>query len=385
MSATSRFAGPVRAALAGAAVALALVLGGGAAHAYPQFQLSTGATRCSLCHIAPAGGGLLNDYGRSESSDDISEFGGNGAFLYGAYKEPDWIKLGVNLRAALLTRDQSSDPEYYAFPMQGDTYVWLRREALSLYAVLGPRAQVRGPERSFVDRFGSREYWVMWRPKTKGWYARAGRFFAPFGLRSQDHTLYVRRDLDQGNWQETYNLSAGKVENQWEVHTTLFAPVPYALQGNGVRRYGGAAYGEKRILDNHALVGAQVKAGFGDVDRQYLAGGLGKYYFEDADVLLMGELDLSLQDFDHGPTRPQLVGYLGATWWPIQGLMLGSAIQRYDEDLTVRRTARDAIEATVQYFPLAHWEIMLLGRAEAQSNNYGDAGTMAMLQLHYYL
>ena len=39
---------------------LALTLAPAAARAYPQFQFGTDATRCTLCHLAPAGGGLLN-------------------------------------------------------------------------------------------------------------------------------------------------------------------------------------------------------------------------------------------------------------------------------------------------------------------------------------
>jgi hypothetical protein len=130
---------------AAAALTLTLVAVHSAAEAYPQFQLSTGNARCTLCHISPAGGGLLNEYGRSESGDTISQFGGNGAFLYGVYEEPDWIKLGVDLRGAALAKDQSDDPEYYLFPMQGDTYVYLKGGDFS--ACGGPRrpARTRAP------------------------------------------------------------------------------------------------------------------------------------------------------------------------------------------------------------------------------------------------
>ena len=97
------------------------------AHAYPQFQLATGNARCSLCHYAPAGGGLLNAYGRGESADTISLGGrGDGDWLYGLYREPSWLKLGVDLRFASVYKDQAADPELLVlgsrlFPMQGDS------------------------------------------------------------------------------------------------------------------------------------------------------------------------------------------------------------------------------------------------------------------------
>jgi hypothetical protein len=376
----------IRRAAAAAALAIALLAAQGAARAYPQFQLSTGNNRCSVCHISPVGGGLLNAYGRSESGDTISQFGGNGAFLYGLYDEPEWIKFGVDLRGAALVKQENEQPDYYLFPMQGDTYVNLKAGSFSLYSVLGPRAQVRGPEKSFLDRFGSREYWLMWRPKSTGWYARAGRFFAPFGLRSQDHTTYVRRFLFQDNWGETYNASVGNVTDEWEAHATVFTAVPYELMGNGSRATGGTLYYEKRLADDKAAVGAQARAGFSDTDRTYLVGGIGKYYLDSTKLLFMGEVDLGLQDFvDAGPTQPQLTAYVSASYWPLKGLMLGGALERYDEDMNVNKLARDAASLNLQYFPLAHWELMLTGKLEFQGAEYGDPASLAMLQLHYYL
>ena len=62
-------------------LALFVVLARGErADAYPQFQLSLGPDRCTACHFSPAGGGLLNDYGRDEAGSTISR-GGDGRFL----------------------------------------------------------------------------------------------------------------------------------------------------------------------------------------------------------------------------------------------------------------------------------------------------------------
>jgi hypothetical protein len=91
----------------------------GVARAYPQFQLSTGADRCSACHFSPAGGGLLNDYGRDEAGDTISGRG-DGRFLYGAWSPPAWLQLGADLRAAAGAKDSLDAAYGLAFPMQSD-------------------------------------------------------------------------------------------------------------------------------------------------------------------------------------------------------------------------------------------------------------------------
>lgn len=367
------------------AVATLVAWAPGPAQAYPEFQLATGNGRCSLCHISPTGGGLINDYGRSESSASISQFGGNGDFLYGVYKEPSWMKLGVDLRGAFLAKQQVDDPEYYLFPMQGDTYGWFRVADWSLYSSVGPQANVRESDLT-KHSFGSREYWVMWRPKTTGYYARAGRFMMPYGLRSPDHRQYVRRDLGLGIWEETYNLSAGRVEDAWEAHATLYTRVPDELQGNGMRHTGLALLGEKRLgADENMAVGVQARAGFGEEDRLYLLGGTGKYWLDSAKLLFMGELDLGYQDFTFGAAgRPQLATWLGTRYFPFQGLMVGAALERFDEDMTVKDVARDAASVSVQYFPWAKWELLMFGKLEFQGD-HGDASSSAMLQLHYYL
>ena len=100
----------------------------------------------------------------------------------------------------------------------------------------------------------------------------------------------------------------------------------------------------------------------------------------------MGELDLGLQDFvDTGPTQPQLTAYVSASYWPFKGVMLGGALERYDEDMNVNKLARDAASLNIQYFPLAHWELMLTGKLEFQGAEYSDPASFALLQLHYYL
>ena len=128
------------------------------AEAYPQFQFSTGAARCSDCHYSPAGGGLINAYGRAEAGDTISAYGGDGSFLHGAWTPPDWVDFGADLRLALLGKDVGDDARGTFFPMQGDTYVRFAFGQFSAYLNVGPRAAPREPRQSFGQRFVSREH-----------------------------------------------------------------------------------------------------------------------------------------------------------------------------------------------------------------------------------
>lgn len=369
-----------------AAVAAAVALWPAAAEAYPQFQFAKGANRCSMCHFSPSGGGLINKYGRYQASSSISQFGGDGDVFHGLlYEEPEWFQLGGDYRSVFLVRDEPEDGETLFFPMQADLYSRFAAGDFSLNLILGVRGQAREGRDSALSRFISREHYVMWQPEQRGPYVRAGRFYAPFGIRSQDHTTYVRRYLGFHTHEETYNLSTGWIEKKWEAHATAFTPVPSLVGGNGDDLSGSALYYEWRPGDGRELaLGGQARVGFSADNDRYLLGGVAKYWLEPANVLFMGEVDLGLETFHTGPSRTQLAGYVGATYFPADGFMLGATAERYDQDLEIEGTYRDAYSLIFQYFPYAHFELMIIGKMELQGA-YEDPVNMLMFQGHYYL
>lgn len=353
------------------------------AHAYPQFQLATGTDRCLGCHVSPAGGGLLTDFGRDEAGSTISR-GGDGRFLHGAWTPPAWLQLGLDLRGAGFVRARERDTETVAFPMQADVYVRAGGEQLSFNVTTGLRGGARDPQPPLVERLVSREHYAMYQ-RESGSYVRAGRFFPVFGIRSQDHTAYVRRYLGFHTLEEPYGLGGGVFGESWEAHVTAFVPRPVDFLGAGVKARGVAAYYERRLLDDTAALAAQARVAASPDDTRVTAGVVGKRYFAAAELLVLAELDLQRQAFDvaTSPTRYQLAGYLGASRFVTTGVMVGAALHRWQPDLRLR-AARDAFEVNVQYFPRAHLELHLLARVAA-AGDYDDAGLLTLLQLHYYL
>jgi hypothetical protein len=366
------------------ALLFAMLGAGRVAHAYPQFQLSSGSARCNQCHFAPAGGGLLNAWGRSESADTISG-GGSGDFLHGLAKLPAWLALGGDVRGAGLVNANGSteSPEWALFPMQLDLYTRLAAGAFSFNLTVGMRGATRPREPSLVSRMVSREHYLMWQPEPLGPYVRAGRFFAPFGLRLAEHPSFVRRYLGFGLLEEPYALSGGVIAESWEAHATAF--VPDFARPVGDRGKGGVMYAERRFGDTAAL-GAQARVSLAPEDRHYVLGALGKLFWERAKLLGMAEANLVRQTFQvAGVGRSQLATYAGAFYAPLGGFLAGVAWERWDEDLAVRRVARDAFAAQVHWFPRAHFELMLYARAQIiGAGSGGDAASLAMLQVHYY-
>jgi len=273
--------------LVSTAATVAILAWAGSARAYPQFQFSSGTTRCSQCHYSPSGGTLITSWGRDEAGDTIS-LAGDGAFLHGAWTPPSWLALGGDLRLAGIVNDVGGpeSPETAAFPMQFDLYGRVAfTESLSLNVTIGDRGVVRPPDPSisgrsgdFVQRIMSREHYVMWRPSASGPYVRLGRFYAPYGLRLVEHITYVRRYTGYNLYEESYNSSGGYVVDDFEVHATAFTHAPNSpdfFASSGAHESGFVAYGEKRF-NGMASLAAQTRIAIATEEARYQGGGVGK-------------------------------------------------------------------------------------------------------------
>jgi hypothetical protein len=381
-------------------LALALLVATAAvADAYPQFRLSHEAA-CSACHLSPAGGGLLNDYGRDEAGSTISR-GGDGRLLHGAWDPPSWLAIGGDFRFAfagkyLTATDAdfrgfvSDDHTPHAdrsdlllFPMQADLNLRLMKGEFAFAFTAGVRGVARDENAPvLLERFASREHYVSYTFGSR--QLRLGRFFPVFGLRLPDHTAYVRRYMGLNTYEEPYALELAHYGEATDLHVTAFVPQPIELLGSGVRRAGGSVLLEHLWTDK--ILGGQARVAVGADDALITLGGVAKRWFMDAEVLVMAELDLQRQTFrGHGPGRTQIAGYLSASKWATRGVLVSSGVHLWEPDLTLRSTTRQAFEIAAQYFAWAHLELHLVLRASAQGGTVEDPSYLSLLQAHYYL
>jgi hypothetical protein len=376
-----------------ALVALAVLAWPRSAAAFPQWQFSSGVSRCDQCHYAPAGGGLITNYGRDAVSDDLSMFGGNGALLNGLVEPlPSWLSLGGDLRGAFVAQDVDDikGPTYAVFPMQADAEGRVAWDMISLYGVLGLRGQVRDdstaiPTQNYqpvtASRLLSREHYLTIRTGAIGGYIRVGRFFPPFGLRMAEHILYVRRDLGFGTMEESYNLSTGYVFENSELHLTAF--VPDFIRHMGSRESGFTAYYERRFADT-ASAAAQVRVASGGGMTRRIAGLVGKAWIAPLKTMLLAEADFARRDVDTiPPPSYQFVGVGGVSVLPIKGVMATVLQERNQVDLSVSGASYNATTGLLSWFPYAHFELQVMGRLQFPSG--GQSVQTFFVQLHYFL
>ena len=372
-------------------VALALALVGAAsqrAAAYPQYQLSRDRT-CAGCHVSPAGGGLLteNGYSVAETQAQLTD---SSAFMYGLVKLPGWLAIGGDLRSST-GYFRSPDAGFAFIPMQGDLYVSASAKGFTLHVTAGARpAQWNGLGNTpaIIDRFWSREHYVMWQQEENGHdglFIRVGRFMPVFGLRFAEHPIYTRRFGGTPLYGETYGAAVEYIKDAWEAHLTGFIEDP--LIDTVLRDNGAAGYAEVR-LNPRLQVGGELMVTSSDGLLRVRGGATGKLYLSSADTLIQAELQVVHQQVN-GPRSPnQIVGYAMVSKFFSPALMLDVGLGHFDENLAISGLDRDAIDANLHFFLDSHLELVWQNRLEVlglgQSSG-GPTGARSLIHLHYRL
>jgi hypothetical protein len=170
------------------------------AHAY-AWMIRHEYSRCATCHTDPSGAGLLTAYGRDQSDQVLrmrygapdSEAGPTSGFLWGLIKEPSVLTLGGQFRPMFMELKVGDAPfSSQTILMQADLQGELDVGHFRANASLG-FAPTDGSGASIAGGFVSREHWVGYGLGDDQVLLRAGRINLPFGIRSIEHTLWVRR------------------------------------------------------------------------------------------------------------------------------------------------------------------------------------------------
>lgn len=172
--------------------------------AVPQFSVDSGAS-CNLCHVNPTGGGLRNDYGMEIFSLDDLPMQGlsrlNDTELSG--KLGNMLRIGGDFRFQSLVHKSGAKTSVPLFPMQADIYASLTLNPnLSLYY-----------KHSF-NNASANEYWLLLNQLPFDAWLKIGKALPDYGLKLDDHSLYVRG----GNIRRNNGLT---------LEGLFFGPAPY--------------------------------------------------------------------------------------------------------------------------------------------------------------
>ncbi len=243
-------------------VPIAVVLSSAFANAFPQ-MVRHGYTHCVACHTNLAGGGTLNEYGRSLSIELLSQktlggkasVEGDGKFLWGSVELPQWLQLSGDIRTMQMMSESQAASRARFMIMQVDVDAELKLAPwLQSFLSIGriePRVdQPQATDFISIPRIGF-DFRLSPEDSEERINARVGRFMPAFGIGFAEHTLASRRLLDFGPGQERYGAEVSWLNEKYSVIGTVIA---LQAQGNQNRFERGGILQVSRALGENAKV-----------------------------------------------------------------------------------------------------------------------------------
>ena len=217
-----------------------------------------GYPNCMACHISPAGGGILTDYGRSLSPELMStwKFGNNFEHpFYGIGRNSENLKWGGQFRAVQVHTENDRAKVGKLFTMQNNLEFAVQYMNAFVVGTIGTQ---EGPE-NYPDKgkFLSERHYLIWEI-LNNLRVRFGKFRQHFGINSANHTRLVRRPF----FNETYNLELSKHYEWGEINASIglqeqkkdSLAINYTHYGQGNSRLGGSLFwGERKSYGLNAV------------------------------------------------------------------------------------------------------------------------------------
>ena len=399
-------------ALGLALVTALLVLGWSKdASAYP-WMVRHGYTSCNVCHADPSGGSLLTEYGRAlgvtemtmaySKADDA--YGDKvGGFLFGAFKMPEPLLLGADFRSLGLFAFGGGkvDPHYYLMQADAEAQVSIGRFRMNGnigFAHEGAlKASITRGDDQLQNRLISRTFWMgVDIGANNEVLIRGGRLNLPFGLRTIEHTAYVRKttrtDINDG---QQYGVAASLNTEKWRGELMGIAG-NFAVHPDDYRERGYSAYLEY-APSTQVAVGASSLVTHADLDLdnnlptwRQAHGLFGRFGFTKA-VGLMAEANFLFRSSKNATSgaitnAAGTAALLQLDMEPVKGLHFLVSAEMKDTDF---KNLGPSIGAwgSVWWFFLPHCDLRVDGifRNEDLTGTSRQSSGLLLLQAHLYL
>ncbi len=331
-------------------VAALFLLKAAPAQAYP-WMIRHEYTTCNQCHADPSGGGLLTAYGRMQGTillasnykggaAEEQEPGTIGDFLFGAIKLPESgsVLLQPEIRTArLYTRDlDTGADDSRTLIMQADLLGQIRVDRFRANGGIGfVNSGARGASITKDTALGgdgnaivSRTHWVgVDLGKDEDTTVRAGRINLPYGIRSIEHTAWVRSTTRTDiNASQQYGIALAHNEEKYRFEAMAIAG-NFSVSPDLYRERGFVGFAEWFAKPNLALgASALITLAGGSVDngtradtRRTLSGLTMRWAVKKA-LVISSETDLTFATTRGLEKKYGFAGLVQADLEPWQGL-----------------------------------------------------------------
>ncbi|HEX2658499.1 MAG TPA: hypothetical protein VHU40_09510 [Polyangia bacterium] len=376
-------------------VAAAVLLLAGRAEAYP-WMIKNDHPACAQCHMDPSGGGLLTSYGREIGEAELPMRYGpppseetltaRSGFALGLVHPPDWLLLGVAGRYGMVVMKPGGTQLVL---MQADARAGVRWGGFRALVSAGG-IDVDSSPASVASNLVSREHWLGWAFGSGGVTVRAGRLNVPFGLRTVEHTFWVRQTT-RTDINDTQQHGAAVAFATPRLRGEVMAILGnYQLKPAARRQRGYSGYAEF-LVTGWAGIGVSSLVTHADIDavldvahtRQ--AHGLFVRVAPIDKLALLAEGDLLLDAPTGLGSVHREVGLLQADFEPRQGLHVIGAFETKSAGLDTSRASFGGWLG-VDYFFLPRLDLRVDGIRQALGVGEQRLNVTALIaQLHIYI
>ena len=358
-----------------ATLLLAFALGGGhAARAEPYLAVQQG-YKCGQCHVNPTGAGLRNEFGAVFSQNVMAARPLPGGWPAWDGKLGDVVRVGGNLREAW-TRTDIQD--------QDAIEDWELQE-IRLYGGLGAfEDRLSGVlDMSFAqDEEDVRQAYAQWWGAERGCYAKAGRFFLPFGWRVQDDGTFVRQisGINRTGGRDYEGVEVGLETAEWSAQFAVTNDGDIAGSdvdtGSGTQVTGQAVWVNAR--GRLGVAASHADADAGDRTLGTIFGGL-----RTGPVAWLGEIDV-VRDEGYADGTRNLVAVLAEADWAVakgHNLRLSGEWLEPDSELDDDEQTRWSL--VYEYTPIAFVQFRAGARVhDGNPQNDPDNRSVVFVELH---
>jgi hypothetical protein len=346
------------------------------APALPRFASRTGA-KCQSCHVNPAGGAMRQAFGAQYGRDRLPVPAWSKEFELEDFSNviTNVLGVGADFRTLYFSRripDTTSVDGFWQ--MQGDIYLNFRvAKKVAFFLKKGLR-----------DGF---EAYGLFNVLPASGSVKVGKFVPNYGLRTDDHTAYVRQQTgmspETGRPERTgveAGISPGPVSivgGFYNGEETNFPPT------SSVKAYLGRAEGMFALGNGFNLaLGGNVFSRKASAITNTVYGGFGSFSVDDFTIL--GEADWIRTTVGAGTTRTGLATYLEGDFVVTPGLDLKVAYDFFDSDVNLKTGARSRYSFGFEFFPLSGVELRPMYRIVKEDPAAGNKDEIHIL-LHLYL
>ena len=294
-------------------------------------------TSCNQCHADPSGGGLLTEYGRAQSdfllrmrygAPESYEPPRTAEFLFGVVKLPESLLLGGDVRYARFATRVNGADSVRSFFMQADLQGQVAVERIKVNGSIGyaERAQPAAITHGADENVVSRVHWVgVDIGQDRNWQLRGGRMNMPFGIRTVEHTLWVRSstrtDINVSQ-QHGLSLAYNGADLRGEIMLIAgnFQVAPDEFRERGYSGYLEYAASQHLAFGVSSLVARSSKDRIYQLPLVRHAHGVFARYNPVKPLVLLAEADLLAEAWEGAPTVTGFVGMLQADAEVTQGL-----------------------------------------------------------------